>query len=790
MSRRIILSVLIGIIFLGLIGFSEDAFADSGPIFVAGMAPSCDDLSNPTNGIEMSRVLGNMLPHVTNGGNNILSLGTTPGTPDFNWLENSAAQMSTPQVVIHLSGSAIDATVFDGASIIVITDGHCTGHTIPEYSQISGRQNEIFDFVNAGGGLLVFSDYGKSNYNFLTPFGISGSNLITSNIVQVTEPNNLLMAGLTSDGLSNWDDSVQNHIVSFPLSLQVLATTLSGDAIIVGTPIMDSDTIPPIITLSGNDPETVEAGTIYDDDGATAFDDIDGDITASVLIGGLPINTSIVGSSHIVTYDVADSAGNAATQVTRTVNVVDTIPPIIIAPPDVLIDATEVPITFFDIGFPVVSDNISPTIDVFEDSSNVYDLGETIVTWTAIDESGNVSLPAIQTITVVLIDDTPTGDVIDSDTTGKQYVGPDETLTVTNGATVTGKITVDGGTLILEDNCTITGNVKSKNGGTVFIDSCTVNGKVLVDTGSLTIQNDSEITKNVNAKNTDFVKINDNPNSFGKNIRVDNGGIVLIDNNHVTENLRIKNTDTVDLNNNTVDGHLRSFDNEFARLSHNTVAGNLNTRGSADVTIKDNTVTGNIRASGSDSLLIKENTSGENLRVNDNLDVEIDLNQIGKNLRVFGNTVVLLTENHADNNVNIKNNQFCSEFQTTADGKIRIKDCTEISPPVLEEASIDPISGDMGFSFTITDPQGRIQLGDMALFYDPLAGDADSVGLNADNIIISVDGTALSGTVPFVLPASDGELLVSVKVFGEPSRFADIPFQLIGGDCPPLCGGF
>jgi len=95
----------------------------------------------------------------------------------------------------------------------------------------------------------------------------------------------------------------------------------------------------------------------------------------------------------------------------------------------------------------------------------------------------------------------------------------------------------------------------------------------------------------------------------------------------------------------------------------------------------------------------------------------------------------------------------------------------------------------MGFSFTITDPQGRIQLGDMALFYDPLAGDADSVGINADNIVISADGTTLSGNVPSSLPASNGQLLVSVKVTGESSRFTDLPFQIEGPDCPPFCTG-
>ena len=43
---------------------------------------------------------------------------------------------------------------------------------------------------------------------------------------------------------------------------------------------------------------------------------MDGDLTASIVTGGLPIDTSVVGN-HTVTYDVSDSSGNAAVQVTR-----------------------------------------------------------------------------------------------------------------------------------------------------------------------------------------------------------------------------------------------------------------------------------------------------------------------------------------------------------------------------------------------------------------------------------------------------------------------------------------
>jgi len=85
------------------------------------------------------------------------------------------------------------------------------------------------------------------------------------------------------------------------------------------------DTTPPVITLLGSSPVSVTFGSTYVDAGATALDNIDGDITGSIVTVN-PVNTLVVGT-YTVTYDVSDAAGNAAAQVKRTVNVVDATPP-------------------------------------------------------------------------------------------------------------------------------------------------------------------------------------------------------------------------------------------------------------------------------------------------------------------------------------------------------------------------------------------------------------------------------------------------------------------------------
>ncbi|TSC84573.1 MAG: Hyalin [Parcubacteria group bacterium Gr01-1014_17] len=85
------------------------------------------------------------------------------------------------------------------------------------------------------------------------------------------------------------------------------------------------DTTAPVITLLGTSPVTIERGTAYTDAGATASDTIDGSINSSVVLSGTVTVASI--GTYTLSYNASDLAGNAATTVTRTVVVQDTIAP-------------------------------------------------------------------------------------------------------------------------------------------------------------------------------------------------------------------------------------------------------------------------------------------------------------------------------------------------------------------------------------------------------------------------------------------------------------------------------
>lgn len=76
------------------------------------------------------------------------------------------------------------------------------------------------------------------------------------------------------------------------------------------------DIIAPELTLNGGAEINVPSGAVYLDEGATAIDDIDGDLTGEIVVDG-SVNTAIVGSYRI-TYTVSDRASNTS-QISRTV---------------------------------------------------------------------------------------------------------------------------------------------------------------------------------------------------------------------------------------------------------------------------------------------------------------------------------------------------------------------------------------------------------------------------------------------------------------------------------------
>ena len=93
--------------------------------------------------------------------------------------------------------------------------------------------------------------------------------------------------------------------------------------------------------------------------------------------------------STTVNCTATDLSGNSGS-VSFNVILQDNEAPIIVAPADVTVEATG-QTTVVSLGTPSVSDNADPNPSVFNDAPTAFEIGSTIVTWTAVDNQGNTS---------------------------------------------------------------------------------------------------------------------------------------------------------------------------------------------------------------------------------------------------------------------------------------------------------------------------------------------------------------------------------------------------------------
>jgi hypothetical protein len=166
--------------------------------------------------------------------------------------------------------------------------------------------------------------------------------------------------------------------------------------------VMAVDKIAPVITLRGEQNVTIEVGENYQDAGATAHDDVDGDVSKSIEITGMII-TSTPGV-YTITFNVKDQAGNSATVVVRTVEVmvVDEVAPVITLKGEQSV-TIKVGENYTDAGAMAHDDvdgDISKSIEItgmiITGTPGVY-----TITFKVKDRSGNAAVPVVRTIRVV-----------------------------------------------------------------------------------------------------------------------------------------------------------------------------------------------------------------------------------------------------------------------------------------------------------------------------------------------------------------------------------------------------
>jgi Cu/Ag efflux protein CusF len=287
-------------------------------------------------------------------------------------------------------------------------------------------------------------------------------------------------AGATSDGGETVVSSgtVDTSTVG-SYTITYTATDAAGNVGTATRTVNVVDTTAPVITITGDNPATVELGETYSDAGATATD-LD---TVLVSVSGT-VDVGVVGS-YTITYTATDASGNTATAI-RTVNVVDTTAPVVTVTGDNPV-TVELGGTYVDAGATATDFSQTQTLET-TGSVDTDTVGTYTITYTATDASGNEGT-ATRTVNVV-------------DTTG-----PVITITGDNPATVElGGTYVDAGATATDAS----GIAQSVTSGTV--DTSTLGTYTLTYTFTDASGNVATATRTVNVVDTTAPVITVNPN--------------------------------------------------------------------------------------------------------------------------------------------------------------------------------------------------------------------------------------------------------------------------------------
>ena len=163
--------------------------------------------------------------------------------------------------------------------------------------------------------------------------------------------------------------------------------------------ILVEDTGRPIISLKGDPEITMEAGDVYNDQGAAATDVGDGDLSEAIKVSG-EVDSNKPGSYELK-YDVKDSAGNKAVTVTRTVIVVDTTSPVITLVGEAIV-TVEVGSDYEDPGVAAkdsVDGDLTSKVKV-TGKVDVQKVGEYQLKYNVVDASGNKSVELTRRVIV------------------------------------------------------------------------------------------------------------------------------------------------------------------------------------------------------------------------------------------------------------------------------------------------------------------------------------------------------------------------------------------------------
>ena len=300
-------------------------------------------------------------------------------------------------------GGEVDAGASVGYSILYDTD---TGLKIISV-RTHALNNKDVSFTIAYNGTrmgynAVLNDFGNSRDNSMRTVTNNAKDLYNSN------------------GLGDYDTDVNSWILALGGSTYTSQTngrfhgwTGQYDNIHIMSVLPDTE--PPVITapndftFEANGPLTsINDATIGF---ANVTDDSDSDPLVNWYAFTLPTNNGIPLLIHnsssfplgaaVVTWTAVDSSNNVAAD-TQIITVQDTTPPSLTIPSGVSLNATGklTPLTVNDYGRASAIDFVDHAPVITNDAPALFPIGDTTITWTATDASGN-SVSASQTVTLM-----------------------------------------------------------------------------------------------------------------------------------------------------------------------------------------------------------------------------------------------------------------------------------------------------------------------------------------------------------------------------------------------------
>ena len=280
------------------------------------------------------------------------------------------------------------------------------GLTTSEYTGVE-LQNQTISYNNDGLLIQFDSDYSEDGfYGFLTTiaiqeaflFDLVGDSVVTSEVHEAYIDFGYSLTGTSIDGyyvetLGVVDlNAVGDYFIQYD-SFDILIETVTRSIHIV-----DSES--PEITLLGVSIMYLEYNETYAEEGATFTDNYD--ITGEVVISGDVVLIDTLGT-YIIRYNITDSFGNVANEVTRTIIIQDTITPEILLTGDLTV-YVELGEAYTESGA-TFTDNYDASGDalVGGDTVDNLTLGTYTVTYNVTDSNSNI---ATQVTRTVIVEDT------------------------------------------------------------------------------------------------------------------------------------------------------------------------------------------------------------------------------------------------------------------------------------------------------------------------------------------------------------------------------------------------